>query len=154
MSVADVRSLATEANTWELGGHHGILVLQKEQRYLLGLNGFHWCRFSEIILVRRQAAARLLRKLGFNYSVTKELPLFTKMRIIHCNDQTEDIPLEHFITSDSEKKNPFITTEDEKDNCATWDVTLEDMETNGGTVYRPEGKTTNCATWVQKFENL
>jgi hypothetical protein len=114
-TIKQIRALQEQAQRWSIGGHHGLVVLERSQQFTLGLNDLHLSKCRNLIEVRRPAAARMLSELRFAYSTAREYVLFTRMRIIHVDDTEEEVPIEHFTVSDQEGKNIFITVEDEKE---------------------------------------
>jgi hypothetical protein len=113
--VGEISSLRDKAADWDLQPHYGIVILRKRQEYSLCFKEYYERRYSEILLIRRPAAARMLRKVGFNIDRGKELLLESSARIIDIDDNLEDLPDENFVISDSVGRNVFITVEDEKE---------------------------------------
>jgi len=113
-SIGEIRDLQDRAKQWPLGAHHGLLVIERHQKFVLGLDNCHLKKSRHLIEIRRAAAARMLSELSFPFSAAKELVLFTSMRVIHSDDTVEEVPLEHFTIGDQESKNILITIEDEK----------------------------------------
>jgi hypothetical protein len=113
-SVREIRDLQNRARQWPLAAHHGVLVIERHQEFVLGLDNSHLKKSRHLIEVRRAAAARMLTELSFPFSATKESVLFTHMRIIHADDTIENVPPELFTIGDQESKNILITVEDEK----------------------------------------
>ncbi|NIO29574.1 MAG: DUF3857 domain-containing protein [Candidatus Latescibacteria bacterium] len=113
-SIEEIRALQEQARQWPLGGHHGLLVIERRQQFVLGLDNCHLRKCHHLIEIRRPAAARMLRHLAFAFSTATEFILFTGMRIIHADGEAEEVPRDHFTISDHESKNILITVEDEK----------------------------------------
>jgi len=112
--VADIRALQEQARQWDVGDHHGLLVLEKRQRFELGLEDRHLRKCNRLIEIRRPAAARMLNALSFPFSASREYLLYTRIRIIHQDGSIEEVPEEQFTVGDDERKSIFITVEDEK----------------------------------------
>ena len=114
-----------EARDWTVDGHHGLLVLDRSQEFLLGHGHWHFQRTRELLEVRRPAAARLLRSLSFTYSAHMSALLHTSLRIVHTDGAGEDVSPENFHLTDSHEQNVFVAVEDEK--AGNW--ILPDLET-------------------------
>lgn len=122
--TSEIRELQQGASGWSLDAHHGLVVAEREQDYLLDRNGWHVSRFREVLEVRRPAMARLLRSLSFNFTAGKDYLLHTHLRVIHGNDEVETVSSENLSVFDSTDKNVFIRVEEEK--TAQW--ILPDLE--------------------------
>lgn len=122
--LEDIRALEADARTWNLAGHVGAVALKTETQFVLDLGPGHLKRCRNLVQIRRQAAARMMRQVRFEYTENREILLFSALRIIHSNDEIDDIPSHHFTTSDAESRNIFITTE----NVVTGSWILPDLE--------------------------
>lgn len=108
-----IRKVQEDAAGWTLEPHHGLVVLLRENRFRLGLNGWHLKAGRELVEVRRPAAGRFLKSLGFPLS-TNEYILATQLRVVHPDGKVEAVNDENFTVTDSSEKNVFITVEQEK----------------------------------------
>jgi len=122
--LADIRALQQEAAAWKLPGHYGAIVLRKHQQVALGLGRGHLRRSREIYEIRRWAAARMMRRLAFGYEASRELLVYSTLRIVHPDDEIETVPYDHLTVGDAESENLFITTESKQ--TASW--ILPDLE--------------------------
>jgi len=113
--VQEVRSLNEQANGWPPEPHYGVTVLEKSKRFLLGLEDYHMKYCSEIIFIRRPAAARKLAKVDFDFDARKEIVLNSEMRILNREYDAEIVPDENLFFNDSSKRNIFITVEEAKE---------------------------------------
>ncbi len=122
--LADIRELQREAAAWTLPGHHGTVALRKHQQVVLGLGRGHLRRSREIYELRRQAAARMMRRLAFGFEASREFFVYSTLRIIHPDGEIEAVPYDHLTVGDAESENLFITTESKQ--VASW--ILPDLE--------------------------
>jgi tetratricopeptide (TPR) repeat protein len=113
--VQEVRSLKEQADGWPPEPHYGVIVLEKSQRFLLGLGDFHVKCCSEIMFIRRPVAARKFAKVDFDFDARKEIVLNSEMRILNREYETDIVPDENLFFNDSSKRNIFITVEEEKE---------------------------------------
>jgi len=112
--VKEIRQLQEQAQQWALADHHGLVVIDRKEQFELGLGKYHVRKCSRVIEIRRPAAARMLNVLSFPFSTAREFPLFTRLRVIHPDGSTEQVPDEHFTIGDDEERNILITVDDEK----------------------------------------
>lgn len=112
--IEDLRRLQDDARQWPLGDHHGVVALDKRQRFSMNLNGFQLRKCRSVLEIRRAEAGRMLTRVEFPFSAARELLLQTSLRVIHPDGEVEEIPIEHFSIRDHERRNPYITTEQEK----------------------------------------
>jgi hypothetical protein len=111
----EVRSLKERAGGWPEETHYGVVELQKNQRFLLGLGDFHAKFCSEVMIIRRQSAARMLRRLNFDFDARKEIVLDSKLRILNKDFEVETVPEENIFINDSAERNIYITGEEERE---------------------------------------
>jgi hypothetical protein len=109
----DIDKLREECQSWNLEQHHGLVVLEFDQSFLLGLNHWYLKKTREVIEIRRPVAARMLSRLGFDFS-SKEFLMFTGCRVIRSDGTVIALDLERFVVGDSPERNIYITTEEEK----------------------------------------
>lgn len=109
-----IENLQKDCLNWPLEKHHGIVILEKEQNFHLGLDGHYLKKCHEILEIRRPVAARMLTRLDFDFSRQKERLIYTNCRIISADNKIQKLPLEQFVVGDSTERNIYITIEDEK----------------------------------------
>lgn len=115
MPLEEVRLLKERAGSWPEEAHYGIIELNKSQRFLVGLGDFHAKFCSEIMVIRRQSAARMFRRLDFGFDARKEIVLSSKLRVLNKEFEIETVPDENIIFSDSVRRNVYITGEEERE---------------------------------------
>jgi len=113
-SVSAIRALQAKVIDWDLPGHLGVVSLQRDVRYTLALHNCHLVKYRELLQIRRRAAGRMLRQLSFDFAADHEWLLYSTLRIVHPDDEIEVVPIEHFMVSDAESKNIFITVENKQ----------------------------------------
>ena len=70
----------------------------------------------------------MLRQLSFDFSADHEWLLHSTLRIVHPDDKIETVPVEHFMMSDAESKNIFITMENkQKGSWILPDLEIDDV---------------------------
>jgi len=111
----EVKSLKELASDWPPETHFGVVVLEKNQRLKLGLEDYHMKYCSELLYIRRPAAARMFTKVHFNFNARKEYVLDSKMRVLNNDFDAEIVSNENLLFYDSSKRNIFITVEEEKE---------------------------------------
>lgn len=116
VDLSHIKNLQREYQGWNLETQHGVVTLEKDQKYVLGIDGWYLKRCREILVIRRPVAARMLTRVGFQFSSNDQV-LFSSLRIIGKDDHSEELPVEQFTFVDSDEKNPFITTIDERIGC-------------------------------------
>jgi len=108
-----ITSIKNHSIDWGIPAQYGAVVLSKNQRYVLGLDGRYLKKHCEIFQIRRPVAARMLTSLDFNFS-NREILLFTGCRIITQDGKVKELELERFVVGDSKDRNIYIATEEEK----------------------------------------
>jgi hypothetical protein len=112
--VTDDESLAelkAEAADWGVPGHHGLVALKVHHHFATGLSGCHREQCQFVLEVRRRAAARRLRSVGFFWDAGKTLLLHTAVRIIRANGDVEELPQDRFTTGNAPDDNLFIAVD-------------------------------------------
>ncbi len=110
---ADILEVRDECRQWSLDQHHGLIALEFDQDFELGLNHHYLKKTREIIEVSRPLAARIFTRTGFNFT-DKEWLIFTACRIIKEDGTIIPLPQERFVVADSEQRNIYIAVEQSK----------------------------------------
>jgi hypothetical protein len=106
----EVMKIRDECTQWSLDQHHGLVVLDYDQNFHLGLNDYYVNKVRKIIEVRRPVAARMFLRTGFDFT-SRQLLLFTACRIIKNDGAIVVLPQERFVVGDSQDRNIFIAVE-------------------------------------------
>lgn len=114
-SVEEVKSLKELASGWPPEPHYGVVVLERRQRLRFGLGDYHTKYCSELLYIRRPAAARMFTKVHFTFNARKEIVLDSKMRVLNNDFDSEIVSNEKLFFYDSSRRNVFITVEEEKE---------------------------------------
>ncbi len=109
-----VPELRAESQDWDVGGHYGSICLLNETSYWFGFGRFHLMQRRQIVDVRRQAAARLLGHLHFDFIEGKEQIAYAGLRVWRNGGEAIDVPLDHLVVVDHADANPAIRLEERK----------------------------------------
>ncbi len=107
-SPAEVRGDQTHLKDWELAGHHGLVTLSAKRRFVVGINGWHWEKSSEVHQVLRRAAARKMRRIVVPFEEGRTLLIQSEVRIHRHDGKLFNIPSDRFSVGPAEDDNPFI----------------------------------------------
>ncbi len=110
--------LRRKEELWGLDQQIGVSVLREFHKVQCGLDGFHLKQHHQIFQIRRAVAGRFLRQVSFDFSPGNEAVLHTGMRVWRINADPVNVTEDSFMVTDSESRNPFITTQEEK--TAIW----------------------------------
>jgi hypothetical protein len=108
-SEEEINRLKAEMDSWAIDPEYGVVSLRRTEDTTFGLDKFYLINRSELLLVRRPAAARLLRLLTFDYP-SSQILMHTSAQIRRTNGKTENLSLEFFDISESVERNVFIRT--------------------------------------------
>ena len=108
-TVEEIDRLKSEMDSWAISPEYGVVSLRRTEETTFGLDKFYLINRSELLLVRRPAAARLLRLLTFDYP-SSQILMHTSAQIRRNNGETENLSLEYFDISESVERNVFIRT--------------------------------------------
>ncbi|MBD3297225.1 MAG: DUF3857 domain-containing protein [candidate division Zixibacteria bacterium] len=109
-----VPELREESKEWEVGGHYGSICLLNDTNFWLGFGRFHLMQRRQIVDVRRQAAARLLGHLHFDFVDGKEQVAYAGLRVWRNGDNAIEVPIDHLVIIDHADDNPAIRLEGRK----------------------------------------
>jgi len=112
--TGEVKQLRARAAEWKPPDNPGVIALRHRRRYFLGLGGHHLLEHTEYLEIRRRAAGRLLGRVGFPLVAGRQHLLRSELQIVRAGGDVEKIPDEFFTVGDSEDRNPFIATQEEK----------------------------------------
>ncbi|HUU45298.1 MAG TPA: DUF3857 domain-containing protein [Acidobacteriota bacterium] len=112
--VEELSGLRSEAADWEIGGHHGTVCLHQDQHFWLGFGTVHFTRRRQIIEVRRQAAARLMRTLHFHFTQGREALVFARLQLVRGDGTVTEVSTEHLAIVDDPDSNQAIRVESRK----------------------------------------
>ena len=110
-SDGGIAKLKSEAADWDIPGHHGLATLLVHHHFVTGLSNCHREQCHIILEVRRRAAARKLRSVGFSWEGGRAFLLHTAVRIIRANGSSEFLPQDRFVQGNAEDDNLFITVD-------------------------------------------
>jgi hypothetical protein len=112
--AADLRAMEKESRAWALEPSYGVVVLERHEQHLLGLDSAYLSKGRVLLTIRRSDAARLLKHLAFAFSSLRDLFLHSSVRIIRQGDQVEELPRQNFKITDRREQNVSITVENEQ----------------------------------------
>ena len=111
-SEEEINRLKSEMDNWDIDPEYGVVSLRRNEETTFGLDKFYLINRSELLIVRRSAAARLLRLLTFEYSSSQTL-MHTSVKIRRTNGEIEKLAPDFFDISESVERNVFIRTANE-----------------------------------------
>ena len=111
--IADIMKIRDGCKQWSLDQHHGLVVVEFDQDYRLGLNHYYLRKVRQVVEVRRPVAARIFTRTGFDFT-SKQFLLFTACRVIRNDGTIVDLPQERFVVADSQERNIYIAVEQSK----------------------------------------
>lgn len=112
--IAEAAACREEAKEWDVGGHLGAVCLKNEASHWLGFGCHHLAQYRQIIDVRRQAAARMLRHLHFSYIPNNQGVVMARVRLLRTDNTILEVPLDRLVYMDDPEHNPAIKTESRK----------------------------------------
>ena len=113
-----LEELLHKEELWGLDPQIGVSVLWESHKIECGLNGYHLKRHHQIFRVRRAVAGRFLRQVSVEFTPQDEAILHSGLRVWRINADPVDVDIDSFMVTDSESRNPFVTTQQEK--AAVW----------------------------------
>jgi hypothetical protein len=112
--IAEAAACRDDAKEWDVGGHLGVVCLKKEESHWLGFGCHHLSQYRQIIDIRRQAAARMLRHLHFSYIPNHQGVAMARVRVLRSDNTISEVPADRLVYMDDPEHNPAIKTESRK----------------------------------------
>jgi len=106
--IKEIQGYRDQARNWDLAGHHGLVVLNAERRFVVGINSCHMEQYSDVTEILRRAAARKLCRLVFPIKDGRSLLVSSSVRIIRSDGSVVKLPSDRFSVIPAEDDNPFI----------------------------------------------
>ncbi len=112
---SDAVSLEEQSAGWPENEHYGAVCLLRDQFYWGGFGTVHLYKHRSLVKIKRRAAARMLRRLHFEFAPHNEALANVQLRILHEDQSIKEVPEEQLTVADAPEHDPAIRTAEKKE---------------------------------------